>query len=229
MLIELTYLFSAYFSSIMNKQLVTCLFVLYSLYTSTNSLAAIIVEQQDNGQWKNMTWGCGVCLSGLSFIHYLLTDPYWRDVYTLTAENICDLIPSGRTKDACSIYITKYLQSIMDSIGAACKPDEICKNFQVCNSSEVEEYTIKTENLDSCKKCKSLSKQIYQMMKKTSFTERMKRPIQSGCSLFIRQEQHCTDYTVDLLNHMNKALHKHLDNICRVKICLSLFISLTFT
>ncbi|CAH8502919.1 unnamed protein product [Heterobilharzia americana] len=142
---------------------------------------------------------CGVCLSGLSFIHYLLTDPYWRDVYTLTAENICDLIPSGRTKDACSIYITKYLQVLWIQL------EQLVNQMKFVRTSRYA-IPVRLKNIQ-------LKQKI--LTAKTSFTERMKRPIQSGCSLFMRQEQHCTDYMVDLLNHINKALYHHLDNICR--------------
>ncbi|KAH8861319.1 Saposin-like protein [Schistosoma japonicum] len=43
----------------------------------------------------------------------------------------------------CVNFVTKYLPKILDEIGSAAKPEELCKDLEACNSTEVMLHTIK--------------------------------------------------------------------------------------
>ncbi|KAH8861320.1 Saposin-like protein [Schistosoma japonicum] len=74
-----------------------------------------------------MTWECEICLSGFSFIRFLMNDSYLRDFNMFATKKICERIPPGRSKNVCVNFVTKYLPKILDEIGSAAKPEELCK------------------------------------------------------------------------------------------------------
>nr|AAX27097.1 unknown [Schistosoma japonicum] len=90
-----------------------------------------------------MTWECEICLSGFSFIRFLMNDSYLRDFNMFATKKICERIPPGRSKNVCVHFVTKYLPKILDEIGSAAKPEELCKDLEACNSTEVMLHTIK--------------------------------------------------------------------------------------
>nr|AAX27081.1 unknown [Schistosoma japonicum] len=106
-----------------------------------------------------MTWECEICLSGFSFIRFLMNDSYLRDFNMFATKKICERIPPGRSKNVCVNFVTKYLPKILDEIGSAAKPEELCKDLEACNSTEVMLHTIKRNNVIDF----SNGKQFYQL------------------------------------------------------------------
>ncbi|CAH8518229.1 unnamed protein product [Schistosoma bovis] len=124
--------------------LVTILFIFCISYTS-DAFKMTKVEENNCGM-RNITWECEFCLSGCSLARYFVNDVYWRDIYTLSAEKLCAFISSEKIKKICDKYTSKYLPEILNAIGSIFEPEEICLDFNICNSTEIKMFTIQKKN-----------------------------------------------------------------------------------
>ncbi|CAH8515628.1 unnamed protein product [Schistosoma margrebowiei] len=119
--------------------LVTIIFIFCIFYTS-DAFKITKIEENNCGV-RNITWECGFCLSGCSLVHYFVNDVYWRDIYMLGVEKLCAFISSEKIKNICDKYSSKYLPEIWDAIGSIIEPEELCLDFNKCNSTEIKMFT----------------------------------------------------------------------------------------
>ncbi|KAH8861325.1 Saposin-like protein [Schistosoma japonicum] len=88
--------------------LFTVLFVFFIF--NTNDAFKVSINQGNKTKESNMTWECEICLSGFSFIRFLMNDSYLRDFNMFATKKICERIPPGRSKNVvCYINYYKYL------------------------------------------------------------------------------------------------------------------------
>ncbi|CAH8840933.1 unnamed protein product [Trichobilharzia szidati] len=204
-----------YHTSVTTYRMLIILLTVFCLINNFDLSTALAVEDIYI-QKENVSWGCGMCEAGLSFLRYLMTDNYLREVYILAGNSICDLIPPGRTQDVCSTYVEKYLLEVLNTIGKASKPEELCVDFQACNATKVTKYFTERDDFDSCRKCQVLSKSVSKLMHSTEFSETLQESIQSGCSFFEGYKDQCMEYSKSLLDNVKEIVHFNLGRVCKV-------------
>nr|CAH8841272.1 unnamed protein product [Trichobilharzia regenti] len=110
----------------------------------------------------------------------------------------------------------KIFTNVLNTIGRASKPEELCVNFQVCNATKVSKYFTERDDIESCRKCQVLSKSVSKLMYSRESSERLHESIHSGCSFFEEYKDQCIDYSKSLLDNVKEIVHFNLGKVCKV-------------
>ncbi|CAH8477852.1 unnamed protein product [Schistosoma turkestanicum] len=160
-------------------------------------------------------------MAGMSLVHYIISDKYWVETYMSAAEQICQSIPSEGFRNTCLLYVHKYLNTTLNAMANAVKPEYICNILKACGNESISLFSRKVDFEDSlfCEACKMGYLGMQSIFTEKDQIKAMKSSMKMICVLFAADERQCNKV---LQQYLDQAItyfnHRRADQFC-YKIC----------